>query len=85
MPFSRIRALPLTACLLLMAGSAHPENPDTVVPAALTVPQIVEGMLRHNRTQAAKLKHYQELRHYQVQYKGFAADLVGKMDVSRHL
>ena len=39
-------------------------------------------MLHHNRTQADELKHYEELRHYQVQYKGFSANLVGKMDVA---
>ena len=82
MPFSRIRAFSVAAGLVLFAGIARPENPNTGLPANLAAPQIVEQMLRHNRAQAEQLKHYQELRHYQVQYKGFSANLVGKMDVS---
>ncbi|MGA8087163.1 MAG: hypothetical protein WCA10_07645 [Terracidiphilus sp.] len=82
MPISRIRALPLTACLFLAAGVARAENPNLSSPASMTAPAIVEQMMRHNRIQGEQLKHYQELRHYQVQYKGFSANLVGKMDVS---
>jgi hypothetical protein len=67
MPFNRIGALFVAAGLVLFAGVA---------------PEIVAQMLRHNRAQSEQLKHYQELRHYQVQYKGFSANLVGKMDVS---
>jgi len=82
MPFGRNRALPLTACFLLMSGVARPENPNTAIPTNMTAPQIVDHMLRHNREQADGLKHYQGVRHYQVQYKGFSANLVGKLDVS---
>lgn len=82
MPLLRIRALPLTACFLMMTGGAWPENPNALLPATLTAPEIVEQMLRHNRTQADELKHYEELRHYQVQYKGFSANLLGKLDVA---
>ncbi len=82
MPISRIGALPLTACLLLAAGIVRAENPNPVLPVPLNAPAIVEQMLRHNRIQSEQLRHYQELRHYQVQYKGFSANLVGKMDVS---
>ena len=81
MPISRIRALSLTACLLLVAGAARAENPNFISRnsdragdrGADAPPQPCAG---------GELKHYQELRHYQVQYKGFAANLVGKMDVS---
>lgn len=78
----RIRALSLTACLLLSAGVARAENPNLSLPASLTARAIVDQMLRHNRIQDEQLRHYQELRHYQVQYKGFSANLVGKMDVA---
>ena len=73
-------ALGLTVSFLVMTGLARPQNPNAV--ANLTAPEIVEHMLHHNHTQADRLKHYQELRHYQVQYKGFAVNLVGKMDVA---
>jgi hypothetical protein len=82
MLFKRTGAPFWVAGLVLMAGVAWPENPNLSVPANMTAPMIVEQMLRHNRIQAEQLKHYQELRHYQVQYKGFSANLVGKMDVS---
>jgi hypothetical protein len=82
MPFNRIGALFVAAGLVLFAGVARPENPNAALPATLAAPAIVEQMLRHNRAQAEQLKHYQELRHYQVQYRGFSANLVGKMDVS---
>ena len=72
----------MAAGLVLFAGVARTENPNTALPASLAAPAIVEQMLRHNRAQAEQLRHYQELRHYQVQYKGFSANLVGKMDVS---
>jgi hypothetical protein len=78
---SRLRVLHLIACLLLMTGIARSEDPNAN-PQALTAPVIVEHMLRHNRSQADELKHYQGLRHYQVQYKGFSANLVGKMEVA---
>src|ERR1700722_19753708 len=82
MPLNRIGAISVAAGLVLFAGAAWPENPVPVVPPNLTAPEIVEHMLRHNISQTDGLKHYQELRHYQVQYRGFSANLVGKMDVS---
>jgi hypothetical protein len=82
MPELRIRALPLTVCFLLLGANIWPENPNITLPANLTAPEIVEHMLHHNRAQAAELKHYEELRHYQVQYKGFSANLVGKLEVA---
>ena len=84
MPFRPIRALSLAACFVLMTAVARPENPNTVLSATMTAPEIVQHMLRHNRTQSERLKHYQGLRHYQVQYKGFAANLQGKW-MGRHL
>ncbi len=82
MVFSRKRALPLTACFLLITAVARPQNPNAGLPPSLTASEIVAHMLQHNRKQADELKHYQGLRHYQVQYKGFSANLVGKMDVA---
>jgi hypothetical protein len=82
MPFKRIGALFVAAGFVVFAPIARPENPNAALPATLAAPEIVAQMLRHNRAQSEQLKHYQELRHYQVQYKGFSANLVGKMDVS---
>ena len=82
MLFNQFGAFPLTACVLLVVGGARGESPNPALPPSLTAPAIVEQMQRHSRMQNEELKHYQELRHYQVQYKGFSADLLGKMDVA---
>ena len=47
----------------------------------LPVEQIVERMRQHEANQSRKLKHYQALRHYQVQYKGLGTHLAATMDV----
>lgn len=48
---------------------------------ALTSVEIVEQMQLHNQARAEGLKHYQSLRHYEVEYKGFAAKLDAKLVV----
>jgi len=48
---------------------------------SLPVEQIVERMRQHEKNQSKELKHYEALRHYQVQYKGFGTHLSAKMDV----
>ena len=45
------------------------------------VEQIVERMQQHEANQSKELKHYEAVRHYQVQYKGFGTHLAAKMDV----
>jgi hypothetical protein len=82
MPFGQIRAVPVAACLLLVAGALRGETPNSAPPLSLAAPAIMEQMQRHNRIQSEDLKHYEELRHYEVRYKGFSANLVGQMDVS---
>ena len=41
----------------------------------------MEQIRLHNRTQAERLKHYQSVRHYQVEYRGFPATMAAKMEV----
>lgn len=47
----------------------------------LTSSEIVDQMQLHNRARADGLKHYQSVRHYEVEYKGFAARLDAKLVV----
>jgi outer membrane lipoprotein-sorting protein len=49
--------------------------------APLPVEQIVDRIQQHEANQSKLLKHYEALRHYQVQYKGLT-HLAAKMDVS---
>lgn len=53
----------------------------TAAQAALTSSQIVAEMERHNQSRADELKHYQSIRHYEVHYKGYAANIDAKMVV----
>jgi len=48
---------------------------------ALTSAQIVEAMLRHNQARAEGLRHYQSVRHYEVEYKGYSARIGAKLVV----
>jgi hypothetical protein len=74
-----LRLFPAVA-IVLMAATAWPQNPGATQPA-LTAAQIVDQMQRHNQARAAALKHYESLRHYQVEYRGFAVKLEAAMDV----
>jgi len=47
----------------------------------LTSAQIVEQLERHSLAQSGELKEYSALRHYTVEYRGFATTINGKMDV----
>jgi hypothetical protein len=47
----------------------------------LSSAEVVEQMQRHNQARTDELKHYQALRHYQVEYKGFSTTVTAKMDV----
>ena len=67
--------------VLMLAGSAPAGTPMTGSPGQLTAAQIVDQMQRHNAQRAGELKHYTSLRHYEVQYKGFAATIDAKMEV----
>jgi hypothetical protein len=67
--------------LLCAGAAARPEDADVPSTANLTAAQVVERMQGSNESRKDGLKHYQALRHYQVEYKGFGADLAAKMEV----
>jgi hypothetical protein len=46
-----------------------------------SVDQIVDRMREHEAHQSKQLKHYEAVRHYYVQYKGFATTLAANMTV----
>lgn len=48
---------------------------------SLPVEQIVGRMQQHEANQSRELKHYEAVREYQVQYKGFGTHIAAKMDV----
>ncbi len=67
--------------LLLLAGGISAQNVAPTPSQPLSAPQIVDQMQHHNKIRADDLKHYQSLRHYEVQYKGFSATIDAKMAV----
>ena len=79
MNFQLGRGLLLAVVFAFAAGLAWAENAS--VPANLSSDQIVLEMQQHNQSQAEALKQYKALRHYQVEYHGFAAKVAAKMDV----
>jgi len=78
---------------LLVLCAASPSSAQTALSApsptatltsttpALTSTQIVDEMLRHNRARADGLKHYESIRHYEVEYKGYSARIGAKLVV----
>jgi len=67
--------------LIALAARAWPESATTDLTAPLSSAQIVEQMLLHDQARASQLKHYQALRHYQVEYRGFSATVAASMTV----
>ena len=69
---------PLLFCTISIVS---PVVPSAKAQAVLPVEQIVERMQQHEANQLRELKHYDAVRHYQVQYKGFGTHLAAKMEV----
>jgi hypothetical protein len=76
--------------IVLAVGAVHAQTARSSSPAdasltsakaALTSTEIVDQMLRHNQTRADELKHYQSMRHYEVDYKGYEIKLGAKLVV----
>src|SRR4051812_8908701 len=63
----------------LVCAQANP--PSTATPATLTATEIVQQMLPKTQPRPDRLKHYQSIRHYQVEYKGYAAKIGAKLVV----
>lgn len=81
MLFACARICILAAMPVAVAVSAWAETASTPAPANLTSAQIVEQMQVHNKARAEELKQYKSLRHYDVQYHGFAGTVTAKMEV----
>jgi outer membrane lipoprotein-sorting protein len=69
------------AFLFCTALTILPGNTPAYPQTALPVEQIVDRMQQHEASQSKELKHYEAVRHYQVEYKGFGTHLAAKMDV----
>jgi hypothetical protein len=81
MSSTQSRGIFLAIVFAFGAECVWPANAIPGAPAVLTSAQIVEQILQHNKARSDGLKQYKALRHYQVEYRGFAAKLAAKMDV----
>lgn len=79
MNFQLGRGILLAVVFAFAVGLARAENAGA--PANLSSDQIVQQMQQHNQAQTEALKQYKALRHYTVEYRGFAARVAAKMDV----
>lgn len=77
-----LRSVSLVAAVLtVLVVSGWTQTAGTSVPAALTSAQIVDRMLAASQARADALQHYQSLRHYEVEYRGFGTAIVARMAV----
>ena len=73
--------LVLAAICLSVAAPAFPQITKPSPPPALTAAQIVDQMQLYNQRRIAQFRHYHSVRHYQVEYKGFSANIHAEMVV----
>jgi hypothetical protein len=64
-----------------MAATAWPQTANAPSGPGLTSEQIVSEMMRHDQERTRELQQYTTLRHYQVEYRGFSANVTARMDV----
>jgi len=75
------KALLLALLVAFTAGMLRAQGTDASHPPGLNAAQIAAQLQRHTQAQAVALRGYKALRHYQVEYSGFAARIGAKMDV----
>ncbi len=83
MSLRQFRYLCLAALLAGTALAVLAENSggDGGSLTGLSSVQVVEQMQHHAEGQVQDLRHYKALRHYQVEYRGYATTINAKMDV----
>ena len=74
-------AVAVVAVCVLAARPASSQSVNLPYHASMTAAEIVDQIQSHNRSRSDALRHFKALRHYAVQYKGFATTLAAGMDV----
>lgn len=72
----------LASALLSPGRGVAQDQPQQLAPTPLTLPEIVGRMTEKNAQRAKSLEHYQGRRIYQLDYKGFPADMHAEMTVN---
>jgi hypothetical protein len=81
MRFPVARRLLAAVVLAYAAGLGWAQNAGSPGPASLSSTQIIDQLQLHDRARTNELKHYQALRHYEVEYRGYSAKIAAAMDV----
>jgi hypothetical protein len=81
MNFMAARRLLPAVVFAYAAALVWAQNADSPAPASISSTQIVEQLRLHDLARTDGLKHYQALRHYEVEYRGFSARIAAAMDV----
>jgi hypothetical protein len=75
---------PQALLVLLLASTTSPDSPSSSLAPDLPLDEIIERVQQHTAIQSKQLETYQATRHYEVQYKGYGANLSGGMVVEVH-
>ena len=67
--------------LVCIAAWGRAENVGAGTPTGLNLVEVVQQMHNHTAVRIQELKHFTALRHYQVEYKGYSATILARMDV----
>lgn len=78
------KGLLLAAILFFAVSGAWASSGNPAPPANLSATQIVAAMQVHNHLQNLELQHYQSLREYRVEYRGYNARITARMKVLFH-
>jgi outer membrane lipoprotein-sorting protein len=78
-----IRCESALVAVILLVPIASPMygTPPAQGEAAPSLTQVLSGMRAHNAYQSQQLTHYEAIRHYKVQYKGFGTTISAEMTV----
>ena len=79
--FREFRGSCLAVMLVCIAAGVLAENEGAGALTGLSSVEVVEQMHNHTAVRIQELKHFTALRHYRVEYKGYSATIVGRMDV----
>lgn len=78
---NRSRGLFLPVIPLLLTVGIRAEDGDIALRHNLSTAQIVERMEQHEQARQERLRHYEAVRHYEVEYRDFSRTLTARMDV----
>lgn len=81
MRLTLLKGFSILAIIFFAISEAWASSDNPTPTASLSAAQIVTQMQVHNRIQKQELQHYQSLRVYRVEYRGYSAHIKARMKV----